>query len=177
MLSGAGNAAIVVVLEDKLEPCRHPCWEPQDSSPAGWKRLCFWEERELLGGRCFLPHREQSCCPTSSEGSRCVPPEYCVLSALQGLCAQAVFLTVPGRWQVHLRVMQQFVLGKKVWGFFWERSCRVCVTGKREVNYVFFDTLNSIITPAGCFVTQLTATLESAAKWITLFKLFPVKYK
>jgi len=56
------------------------------------------------------------------------------------------------------------VLGKKVWALLWERGCRVCVTGKREVNYVLFDTLYSSKIPTGYFVTQLTTTSGSPAK-------------
>lgn len=176
MLSGAGNAAIIVVLEDEVEPCRHLYWVLQDSSPTGWKRLCFWEERKLLEGRCFLPPREQAAvpCPAKAVAVFLSSTVSCLLFTDS---AWAVLLTMPSTWQVHLRVMQQFVLGKKVGGFFWERSHRVYVTGKREVNYGFFNTLNSSITPADCFVTQLTATLESAAKLLKIFTLFPVKHE
>lgn len=151
-----------MALEDNVEPCRHKSLRPES------RRIHLSGKGCASGGVSGRGN-----CQGEGASSH---PESKVLSCVQWrqtLCSSWVLCLVCS-WgtmclssapnchtaNVYLRIMQQFVLWRKPWWFFWEGSCRVGVPGKKKkAIYIFFGTLNSSISLANGFVTQLLQSL------------------
>lgn len=172
MLSRVGHVAVIVVFKEEVEPYRH-LKSLQDSYPSVWKTLCFWGS---LWEREFPPcqSNQQAASYVQWEQPLCSSWILCVMDCLGTLYPSCVPNCV-NQTTSRPECYAAFCVWRKVWWFFWERNYNFCVIGKRQVNCVFFGTLDSTITPAGCFVPQLTVTLKSTAKWVTLSQLFLVK--